>query len=165
MTRGARADILADYRAWTDEERAAITRSMNALYDVFLNRVLAGRRQLNRSTLVKLAGGRVWTGRQARERQLVDEKGGLLDAMRAASEAAGLPFEDTRFEVWPEPTRGLSLPSTPLGGLLDKVGLIPSQPGLPRLLKPLETIWRAGILQFNSGTPLALLPWIWERED
>jgi protease-4 len=37
-----------------------------------------------------IGGGRVWTGRQAKERGLVDVLGGLSDAVRLAAEQAGI---------------------------------------------------------------------------
>jgi protease-4 len=43
------------------------------------------------SEIEAVARGRVWTGRDARELGLVDELGGLRDAVRIARERAGLP--------------------------------------------------------------------------
>ena len=55
--------------------------------------------------LRELAGGRVYTGRQAKENGLVDELGTLDDAIAEAKKLAGLEEDaDVRIEVLPEPT-------------------------------------------------------------
>jgi protease-4 len=55
--------------------------------------------------LKSLAGGRVYTGRQAKELGLVDELGTLEDAVAEAKKLAGLDKDaDVKIEVLPEPT-------------------------------------------------------------
>jgi protease-4 len=55
--------------------------------------------------LRELAGGRVYTGLQAKENGLVDELGTLHDAIAEAKTLAGLDADDNvRIEVLPEPT-------------------------------------------------------------
>ena len=55
--------------------------------------------------LRELAGGRVYTGRQAKDNGLVDELGTLHDAIAEAKKLAGLDKDaDVRIEVLPEPT-------------------------------------------------------------
>ena len=41
----------------------------------------------------KIAGGRVWTGKQAKALGLVDEIGGLTEALAEAKKLAGFPKE------------------------------------------------------------------------
>ena len=49
-----------------------------------------------------VARGRIWTGEDALEIGLVDELGGMRDALRLAKEAAGIPAEDpVRLRVYP----------------------------------------------------------------
>ncbi len=64
--------------------------AIDAIYRDFVAKVAEGR---HRSTeeIHELARGRVWTGRDALERGLVDELGGLRDAVRIARTRAGLP--------------------------------------------------------------------------
>ncbi|HXV13031.1 MAG TPA: signal peptide peptidase SppA [Candidatus Krumholzibacteria bacterium] len=53
------------------------------------------------------AEGRVWTGRQAKERKLVDEVGGFSRAIEVAKEAAGIPIdEEVTLDYFPK-KRGL----------------------------------------------------------
>ena len=55
--------------------------------------------------LKKLAGGRVYSGRQAKENGLIDELGTLHDAVAEAKKLAGLDSStEVRIEVLPEPT-------------------------------------------------------------
>ena len=89
QTRGKNADIASLARPWTTEERALVEKQVDVVYANFLDRVVEGR-ALPRAEIEKVAGGRVWTGRQALERKLVDQLGGLGDAVAAARQRAGL---------------------------------------------------------------------------
>ena len=88
QTRGKNADIASLARPWTTEERALVEKQVDVVYANFLDRVVEGR-ALPRAEIEKVAGGRVWTGRQALERKLVDQLGGLGDAVAAARQRAG----------------------------------------------------------------------------
>jgi len=68
--------------------QAAIDQS----YSRFIGTVAAAR-NLPRAKLDPVAQGRVWTGRQAQERGLVDGLGGLTDAINSAAERAKLGDE------------------------------------------------------------------------
>ncbi len=97
ISRGANAGILSSDKPFTDSERKAMTTLMKDIYDQFLDKALEGRKkagkQMTREELVKLAGGRIWTGRQAKENGLIDELGTLQDAIAAARELAHLPAD------------------------------------------------------------------------
>lgn len=67
------------YRPWSDQQRLALERNLHAAYDLFLNRVSAGRK-MPVETVRELAGGRVWSGFDARGRQLIDSLGGYESA-------------------------------------------------------------------------------------
>jgi len=94
ISRGANANILSINSPFSDGERKAMTALMRNVYDQFLDKTLQGRKKagktLERVDLEKLAGGRIWTGRQAKANGLVDELGTLNDAVAAAWEAAGM---------------------------------------------------------------------------
>jgi protease-4 len=80
----------ADLRRPIDGRLANVVQSMiNYIYNEFLGRVSQAR-QITREQVAEIAQGRVWTGRQARERGLVDELGGLQPAVRAAASLAKL---------------------------------------------------------------------------
>ena len=94
ISRGANANILSINSPFSDGERKAMTALMRDVYDQFLDKTLQGRKKagktLERVDLEKLAGGRIWTGRQAKANGLVDELGTLNDAVAAAWDVAGM---------------------------------------------------------------------------
>jgi protease-4 len=101
--RGARASMWSPMRPWTDDERAGVRSMMEQVYEQFLARVSAGR-GMERDAVHEVAQGRVWTGVAAKEQGLVDEIGGLDDALAAAAEAGGVSL-DAGLQVYPpQPT-------------------------------------------------------------
>jgi protease-4 len=92
QTRGRNADLTTLARPWRDEERALVARQVDAVYATFLDRVVEGR-ALPRAEVERVAGGRVWTGQQALTRRLVDQLGGLEEAVAVARSRAGLPAD------------------------------------------------------------------------
>jgi protease-4 len=68
--------------------RETLSRWMGEVYEDFLDKASAGRR-MERSRVAELAKGRVWTGRQAEALGLVDELGGLKDAIVLACVMGG----------------------------------------------------------------------------
>ncbi|MBT7097799.1 hypothetical protein HN937_10525, partial [Candidatus Poribacteria bacterium] len=80
-------------------------RQADTLYELFLTRVSEGR-EMGREQVHELARGQVWTGRQARERALVDELGGMRETIDIAKDLAGIPRDRlARVELLPK--RGL----------------------------------------------------------
>ncbi len=101
MPRGRHARLFSSATGFSDEERQFLTDHMLAVYSQFKERVADGRGESIRGDLEKLAGGRVYTGRQALKIGLVDEIGGLSDALAFAAKSAGL--SDYRVLVLPKP--------------------------------------------------------------
>ena len=85
-----RADAESLFRPFTDEEKTELKRKVWQFYDVFLQRVAEGRK-LTKEQVDAVGQGRVWTGEQALAHKLVDELGGLRQALAAARAMAGLP--------------------------------------------------------------------------
>jgi len=83
------ADMMTTSRALTAEERLVIQGYIDDFYDGFLERVAMGR-NMTLSQVDSVGQGRVWTGTDAKRLGLVDELGGLEDAINAAAEMAGL---------------------------------------------------------------------------
>ena len=86
---GEHATMQSDERPFTDEERAILKREIDHLYGEFVDTVAKARR-MTPEELQPIAQGKVWTGRQALERKLVDELGGLDAGVRKARQLAGL---------------------------------------------------------------------------
>jgi protease-4 len=111
VERGARAGILSDARGFTHAERKAVRREMEALYEVFLDRVARGRR-LPGEVVRSLAGGRVMSGSRALEQGLVDRLGGPLEALEEVRKRAGLGRDERIvLDVHPHTPRLVALPS------------------------------------------------------
>ena len=68
---------------WTPPQLAKINTLMDRIYADFVGKVAVGRR-LNFEHAESLARGRVWTGLEARQNGLVDQIGGLWDAIQYA---------------------------------------------------------------------------------
>jgi ClpP class serine protease len=91
---------------FTPGEREAFLGTMKEVYRLFTSKVAAGRK-LDQSVVEKLAEGRVFTGRQAKENGLVDRLGTLEDAIDEAKKLAGIDAADEVDRLLlPEP-RGL----------------------------------------------------------
>lgn len=83
------ADLMGQFRAKTDREMALVQRQVDLVYDSFLTKVAEGR-GLEVSAVAEIAEGRIWSGADALELGLVDELGGLGDAIAFAGAEAGL---------------------------------------------------------------------------
>jgi protease-4 len=88
----------------TPDLKAVINKMMSNVYANFIEKASKGRR-MDKTKLEGLARGRVWTGRQAEERGLVDELGGLQDSINIACVMAG--------GLNPKTTPILELPQAP----------------------------------------------------
>jgi protease-4 len=85
-----RADAESIFRPFSDDERRELARKVGQFYDTFLSRVAIGRKMSKRA-VDSVGQGRVWTGEQAEARGLVDELGGLRQALAYARRVAHLP--------------------------------------------------------------------------
>jgi len=93
LARGEHAGLYRDSDPMTTEERTIFERTIDEIYDQFVGVVARGRK-LERDEVKAIGGGRVWTGRQARDRGLVDSHGDFADAIKKAAELAALPADD-----------------------------------------------------------------------
>ncbi len=101
LTFGAEADEFTTFRDFTPAERQGLYGQILYTYGQFVDRV-AKYRKMPREKVEEVAKGRVWTGRQALERGLVDELGGLTRALEIAKSLAKIPAgEEVRTVVWP----------------------------------------------------------------
>jgi protease-4 len=89
LERGRHARIYDATRRRPAEERALLRAQVERIYARFVERV-AQRRQLSSADAAAAARGRVWTGRDALQRGLVDAVGGLDQALARARTLAGI---------------------------------------------------------------------------
>jgi protease-4 len=80
---GAFKDMGSDKRGLTDNEKAYIQSIINESYERFVDNVAAGR-NMTVDQVKAIADGRVYTGTTAKELGLVDDLGGLYDAISIA---------------------------------------------------------------------------------
>ena len=83
----------------SDMTQQTLTESIEHIYDVFLQRVATGRK-MSKEEVNEIAQGRIWTGVMAKENGLVDELGGLNDAINYA--AKQVEISDYRVSLYPE---------------------------------------------------------------
>lgn len=95
------ADIMGQFRAKTDREMELVQRQVDLIYDGFLAKVAEGR-GLEVEDVAAIAEGRIWSGVDALELGLVDELGGLADAIAFAGKEAELGEKPAVMEL-PEP--------------------------------------------------------------
>lgn len=93
IAHGQNATLYSDYGGFTPTERERVEKMMKTVYEDFVNKAASGRSK-SFDDIDKIAQGRVWTGRQAQELGLVDELGGLDDALSIAKEQAGFGEDD-----------------------------------------------------------------------
>ena len=159
VSAGRNAAIASPVTPFSDEERARVQEQIDAFYEEFLARAAEGR-GMSRDAVHAVAQGRVWTGRQARAAGLVDELGGMSEAVAAAKRLAGIAAEqEVRLVPYPRPRTFVEL----LGeGLAVRAGsglpagwlrLGPAAAGAAAAVAPLGL--------FRPGEPLALMPFVY----
>ena len=145
LARGEHAGLYRDSDPMTAEQRTIFQRTIQETYGDFVAVVARGRK-LAPEAVDAVGGGRVWTGRQARERGLVDSHGDFLEAIKKAAELAALPADDIHavsvYDFYPR-----SAPYT----------VYPN--GSARLAEEVARLLSGEQLRALAGQPLLLLPY------
>jgi len=89
---GELKDVGSYSRPMTENERQMLQSVINDTYEQFVEAVSKNRR-MEKSEVLALADGSVFTGRQAKEKGLVDRLGNLQDALRLAGKMGGIQGE------------------------------------------------------------------------
>ncbi len=98
---GEFGDTYTVTRPLTEVEKNFIQKNLNEHYETFTTKAAEGR-DIPHEDIQKVASGRVWTGAQALERNLVDVLGGFNDAVKIAAEKAGVQ-DDYKLRFYPKP--------------------------------------------------------------
>ena len=138
LARGEAATTASPFAPYSAEDRRRLRRHMEETYDRFVGRVAEGRR-MPREDVLAVARGRVWTGRQARERGLVDRLGDFPTAVAAAKELTGIPDSRGVAVVTVRPPRAVGIRA-------------------PAVLTELGDVW-TGFSSLFEERVLALAPW------
>ena len=100
---GDNASMWSMNQPYTKSEAERVNAMMDNVYSNFIKRVAKGR-DMTEDEVEKIAKGRVWSGKQAIEKGLADQFGGLNDALDyAAVQAGGLDRNDVNIVVLPKP--------------------------------------------------------------
>ena len=111
LTRGKRAALFSDYLAFGPAEQERMDIEIQSFYRDFVKKV-AQCRSLSYETVDACAQGRVWSGRQAMARGLVDRIGGLEEAVAELKHQVGIPDNwPVGVERFPKPASLLRFPS------------------------------------------------------
>ncbi|MDD4856531.1 MAG: signal peptide peptidase SppA [Candidatus Krumholzibacteria bacterium] len=113
---GEHVDALSFSRRLTDEEMNMLGGYIDRMYGIFIDKVADGRR-LDPDRVREIGGGRVYLGTQALGIKLVDELGGINDAVSFAATKAGVEkdYRTVYFKAFPGLFASLSEDSSPIG--------------------------------------------------
>jgi protease-4 len=101
------ADFVGITKPLPDYQRTMLQHEIDRFYDTFVNHVAQGR-NMTYEAVDSIAQGRVWSGLDALEIGLVDDLGGLEDAVEKAASLAGLEdYRTTDYPVEKEPFQQL----------------------------------------------------------
>jgi protease IV len=89
---GQHKDIGSPFRSLTPEEQALLQTMVDEVHTQFIDAVAAGRK-MDQGRARAIADGRIFSGQQAKDLGMVDELGGLEDAVRIAGSRAGIEGE------------------------------------------------------------------------
>ena len=151
------SDMYSLTRPLDAEETAYMQRSVDDIYEAFLENVSAGR-GMDKAEIDEIAQGRVWTGSDALKIGLVDEIGTLADAVRYAAIAAG----DTEADLGTWEVAAYPKPMTTLDIILENLtGSTDALAGTP-----FESVGRAfrGWDATSTGKVYARMPYIMESK-
>lgn len=141
------ADMFNMMRPLDAEEERYMQASVDTIYTKFTELVAQGR-GMEVGYVDEIAQGRVWAGTEALEIDLVDEIGGLADAIEYAAAVSG--YSDYEVVQYPKPKTQIEMLMEQFGGM-DAV-----------LESPFENAYRN--LEEVSGKMYARLPWDYEFE-
>ena len=159
VTDGRYADIYSPFRPFSSEERAKVEEQMQATYELFLSRVAEGRKT-TKEKIDAVAQGRVWTGRQALERGLVDELGGLDRAIRLAKERAKLDVsKGVELLVYPQKPSIFDIFAHSFGGTSAATNQLAGQWRQARAIESMAAV----LSRFRRGEALMLMPNVFVR--
>jgi protease-4 len=134
---GAMKDMGSPFKPLTPAERELMQAMVNDFYAQFSGKV-AERRSIPEADRATTMDGRVFTGTQAKERKLIDELGGVDDAINLARTLANAPKAQAVIYIRPygytgsvyanaeAPTPQTAEASTPTAELMSKFGPLPT---------------------------------------
>ena len=158
---GDYADAFSPSEPFEPGDRSAFAASIDRTYEEFIARVARGRK-LPVARVREIARGRVWTGAQAKSLGLVDQLGGLEEAIAKARQLARIPMDESvRFKRYPEAKSPFAALSELFGvsgeaaRVLVGIGAIMNDPQAEAAVRQLQ----AERARASGATVLADQPW------
>lgn len=93
--------ILSTNRKLDEEELAIVQEGVDIIYDDFITKVANGR-GMKKMMIDSIGQGRVWAGVDAKKIGLVDEFGGIYDAIDFAASEAGISKDSIKIDFYPK---------------------------------------------------------------
>jgi protease-4 len=90
------------FKALDKKELSTFQKGVDQIYDTFISKVAMGRDGLKKSDVHKIAMGRVWSGKEALDLELVDEIGSLQSAIDFAASKIGIENNKVKLIHLPE---------------------------------------------------------------
>jgi len=84
------------------KELSTIQKGVDEIYESFISKVALGRDGLKKSDVHNVAMGRVWSGKEALDLELVDEIGDLQSAIKFAANKVGLEKTEIKLVHYPK---------------------------------------------------------------
>ena len=84
------------------KELSTIQKGVDEIYESFISKVAFGRDGLKKSDVHNVAMGRVWSGKEALDLELVDEIGDLQSAIKFAANKVGLEITEIKLVHYPK---------------------------------------------------------------
>jgi protease-4 len=153
----ANSNFMNSAGALTDFQKSVVQNSVNKGYLSFTTKAAAGRK-MTLQRLQSLAGGRVWTGAQAKQIGLVDELGGLDKAIEIAASKAKLKPGAYKVAVYPKAKSFVD----------ELLSSATSESSLSERLLAKNIPWASSVLEVNRWKKregfLAMMPYLMEFE-
>lgn len=153
----ANSNFMTSAGALTDFQKSVVQNSVNKGYLSFTTKAAAGRK-MSLQRLQSLAGGRVWTGAQAKQIGLVDELGGLDKAIEIAASKAKLKPGSYKVAIFPKAKSFVD----------ELLNSATSETSMADRLLAKNIPWASSVLEVNRWKKregfLAMMPYLMEFE-
>ncbi len=151
------SNFMTSAGALTDFQKSVVQNMVNQGYLSFTTKAAAGRK-MTLQRLQSLAGGRVWTGAQAKQIGLVDELGGLDKAIEIAASKAKLKAGSYKVSVYPKAKSFVD----------ELISSATSETSMSERLIAKNIPWSASVFEVNRWKKregfLAMMPYLMEFE-
>jgi len=137
---------MSPFTGWDEATQGKVLSSMTSVYDLFVQRIAEGR-GFEAAKVGTFAEGRIFGGVEAKERGMIDELGGLSDAITLARKLASLP-DDVPVDILGGPAGLLEL--------LDADAEDPDARGEAAKRSVRQTAWATVLPEVSGIAPPAL---------